>query len=108
MLDPPAETLVVETEINEVVAVERRAAAVGIETMMLPAPLADTPLRNANASWISLYAEFVKRFHPYHEDMEVLREELGFKSKLNIKPYSASFLFLFLLAIVLHYHLVMD
>ena len=74
--------------VNEVTKAEEAAAAVGIETMRLPAPLPEAPRRTANDSWITLYQDYVDRFHPEESDMEVLVNKLGFPAKSTMESHA--------------------
>ena len=71
--------------LNQVTAAEGQAEAVGIQTMILPAPLPELPERDAMDSWACLYSDSFRRFLPEPTDLRVLRRNHSLKTKVFLQ-----------------------
>eukprot|EP00973_Karenia_brevis_P080693 11196305-Karenia_brevis.AAC.1 len=58
---------------NSVIYDEERAREIGVQEMVVPAPIEEHRQGNAKTSWRELLVQFQQRFYPGIEDPEVLR-----------------------------------
>eukprot|EP00973_Karenia_brevis_P041942 5805609-Karenia_brevis.AAC.1 len=63
---------------NSVMYDEERARELGVQEMVVPAPIQDHRQGNAETTWRALLVQHQQRFHPGTEDPEVLQAIHGF------------------------------
>eukprot|EP00973_Karenia_brevis_P004323 592811-Karenia_brevis.AAC.1 len=68
-------TLVV---LNSVMYDEEGAREIGVQEMVVPAPIQEHSQGNAETTWRALLVQHQQRFHPGTEDPEVLQAVHGF------------------------------
>ena len=74
--------------VNEVVAQQGAARFTGYDDMRMPAPLMSTPTRSANTPWPLIFSEYMRRFYPYVEDMEILVKRYNVRPKQELEMFA--------------------
>jgi hypothetical protein len=71
--------------LNEVVAQQGAARFTGYDDMRMPAPLMSTPMRSSNTPWTLVFSDYMRRFYPYVEDMEILVKRYNIRLKRELE-----------------------